>query len=635
MNTKIKENYTYALDIGTRTVIGVLSEKTGSGISIIDTELIEHPDRAMYDGQVHDIKEVSDIIKKVTSILEDRNQVKLKGAYIAAAGRSLKTEKVTITRDLDQTEELTQEFIDMIEIEAIQAAQDKLKNQIPIIKTLYYCVGNSVTGIKLDGINIKNPVGHSATKIEYSVIATFLPHNVSDTLYKAVEGAGLEIEGLTLEPIAAIEVSIPSKIRLLNLAIVDIGAGTSDIALTKDGDIYSYAMVDLAGDEVTEALMKTYLMGFDEAEKLKINLMKEEEQEFIDVVGVTHRERTEDIINAISEALNKIAARIANEIISVNKKSPDAVFLVGGSSQVPSLRERISNYLKLDDDKVMVKASGTLTRVDYKKKVLNSPEYITPMGIAFISHHTRKLDFISVRINSKVYRLFNRKNLTLSDALVIAGFSAKRLIQTRGKSLEFKLNGEEVKVVGTAGEPSKILLNAKLSSIDAPIKNLDIVEITKPIPGKNGSATLGEIIDFKAYTLKEGRRIKVVSAVYVNGIKMDESYSIRPGDDIITVRGENEPPNFEEYYNETPYDYSEHSKKEEPLDDKSSLGITLNGRNLKIKKEKEDYTLADILEHIRYKVDPNDNKLKLIKNKQNAKLEDEVKNGDSIEISFL
>ena len=66
---------------------------------------------------------------------------------------------------------------------------------------------------------------------------TFLPEDVVDGLYAAVGMAGLTVANMTLEPIAAINVAIPENYRLLNIALVDIGAGTSDISVTRDGSI--------------------------------------------------------------------------------------------------------------------------------------------------------------------------------------------------------------------------------------------------------------------------------------------------------------------------------------------------------------------------------------------------------------
>ncbi len=526
-------NYKFALDIGTRTVVGVLTSKEGRDLIIEDYEMIEHPDRAMFDGQVHDIDKVSEVVKEIKNRLEERNGIELSSASIAAAGRALRTEKVVIEKTLDFSYEIDQELVDQLEMEAIQIAGEKIKKNIPVLNSLYYCVGYSTVGSVLDGVSVKNPIGHSASKIKFSLVATFLPHNVSDTLYKVVMDAGLNIESMTLEPIAALEVTVPSDLRLLNLAIVDIGAGTSDIALTKGGNIFSYGMVDVAGDEITERLMKEYLLDFETAENLKINLSKEGKQEFVDIVGVEYELETSEILGRISNTLDEIAQKIAGSILEINKEVPEAVFLVGGSSQMATLKSRITRALNIDEQRIDLKSSAKLKNVTYNFDALTSPEFVTPIGIAYMSHFMKQREFLSVLINSRLYRLFNRNNLTISDALVLIGFNSKRLIQTKGKAMSFTLDGEKRMVSGEAGEPSKILLNGKHVDLYSPIKHMDMIEITRPIIGKDAKPLLGDIINFDAYVLKKQKKMPLITKVMVNGIEQNRNYQICEGDDIV------------------------------------------------------------------------------------------------------
>lgn len=86
---------------------------------------------------------------------------------------------------------------------------------------------------------------------------------------KAVELAGLNVANMTLEPIAAIQVAIPEMYRMLNIALVDVGAGTSDISITKDGSIIAFGMIPMAGDALTETIARHCLVDFGTAEQIK------------------------------------------------------------------------------------------------------------------------------------------------------------------------------------------------------------------------------------------------------------------------------------------------------------------------------------------------------------------------------
>src|SRR5699024_11262364 len=87
----------------------------------------------------------------------------------------------------------------------------------------------------LDGEMIGSLIDQSGRQASVEVIATFLPKVVIDSLLSALNHAQLSVEALTLEPIAAIHILIPESMRRLNVALVDIGAGTSDIALRRYG----------------------------------------------------------------------------------------------------------------------------------------------------------------------------------------------------------------------------------------------------------------------------------------------------------------------------------------------------------------------------------------------------------------
>ena len=148
----------------------------------------------------------------------------------------------------------------------------------------FYCVGYSVKQYYQNDYPISNLEGHKCTDIRTDLIATFLPDEVVDGLYAAVERAGLFVANLTLEPIAAINVAIPEKYRLLNLALVDVGAGTSDISITKDGSIVAYGMIPSAGDELTEAIAMQYLTDFTEADRMKCASTNQEEVTYFDIM---------------------------------------------------------------------------------------------------------------------------------------------------------------------------------------------------------------------------------------------------------------------------------------------------------------------------------------------------------------
>jgi cell division protein FtsA len=303
----------FALDIGTRSVVGLIGTWDKEKIIINYGAMEFHKKRSMYDGQIHDIDGVVEVVKKVKEQLEEKAGFSLKEVAIAAAGRALKTHRITVEKEIDSNREIDKNLVNSIEIEGLQRSQSQLEEQQGDTNR-YFCVGHTVVNYYLDDGLITNPVGHKGKKLAADLLATFLPQIVVDSLYSVMSKVGLEVNYMTLEPIAAIEAAVPQNVRLLNIALVDIGAGTSDIAITKDGTVIAYAMTSTAGDEITETLAKSYLLDFDSAEALKCNLYNKEMQYFADIVGIEHQLKTEEILEKIGPSIELVGKEIADNI---------------------------------------------------------------------------------------------------------------------------------------------------------------------------------------------------------------------------------------------------------------------------------------------------------------------------------
>ena len=239
----------FGLDIGTRSIVGTVGYKIGERFHVVDQEIREHETRAMLDGQIHDIRKVGNTILSVKEALEERLGRPLKDVCIAAAGRVLRTVTVHAEQTFEKEKEISEEDIYALTSLGIENAYKEFNETADGTEntTKFYCVGYSVIRFFLNGYPMGNLEGHKAREVACDLIATFLPDDVVDGLYKAVGVAGLEVANLTLEPIAAIQVAIPQMYRMLNIALVDVGAGTSDISITRDGSIIAYGMIPVAG----------------------------------------------------------------------------------------------------------------------------------------------------------------------------------------------------------------------------------------------------------------------------------------------------------------------------------------------------------------------------------------------------
>lgn len=144
----------FALDIGSRTVVGLILEKNDTNFRVIDFIIEEHKERSMLDGQIHDVVSVSNTIHSVKEKLEERHGSLIK-VCVAAAGRSLKTKRTIVAKDIYQQPLIEKDDILYLELSAVQKAQFELaKEEEEGSSTLYYCVGYSILKYTLDGDEI-------------------------------------------------------------------------------------------------------------------------------------------------------------------------------------------------------------------------------------------------------------------------------------------------------------------------------------------------------------------------------------------------------------------------------------------------------------------------------------------------
>ncbi|MDR1603538.1 MAG: rod shape-determining protein [Gracilibacteraceae bacterium] len=488
------ENTVFALDVGTRTVVGLVGRLAEEKMRLLGVEIIEHSQRAMIDGQVDDIAQVSACVNRVKAALERKLNIKLSAVSIAAAGRALRTRTVSLRRLLGAGETLTPELLRNLEMEAIALAQAGL-NKESGERAAFYCVGHSVSRQTLDGYELSAAAGHKGTEYEMTLIAAFLPKIVVEGLYAVMDACGLEVRSLTLEPIAAMNVVIPPELRMLNLALVDIGAGTSDIAVSRAGTVVAYDMVTLAGDEITEAIMQSMLVDFATAEKMKQSLSKNEEVTFVDILGLPQAAPAAEIMAAARPAAEQLVEAVGEKILEVNGAAPTALFLVGGGSQYPGLTTAFARKLGLEERRVAIGGATHIQRVLAEGAGIGSPEYITPLGIAWTALREAGRNFGLVTVNGKKIRQYSYEGLKVSDLLILSGFyKYEQLAGHMGRPLRFRLDGRLTTISGELAQPARISLNGAEASLDSSVREGDAVEFTPAVNGADARRSVAEAV---------------------------------------------------------------------------------------------------------------------------------------------
>ena len=514
----------FALDIGTRSIVGVVGRQVDDRFQVLAVESAEYSKRTMLDGQIDDIEGVADLARMVTDRLGHKLQVDLKRVCVAAAGRALRTQRGVFAVELPEDRTINATDISEMEAGAVSAAEDALRQKDDAPQQ-FYLVGYTVAQYRLDNYPLTTLQGHSGKRAEAEIVATFLPGEVVDSLYAAMQRAQLQVASMTLEPIAAMNAAIPAELRLLNLALVDIGAGTSDIALCRDGSIVGYTMVTQAGDEITETIMRAFLVDFQTAEQIKRGATQEELIHYTNILGLEERVSPSEILEVIGEPMERLANAISQQILEINGGAPSALFLAGGGSKLVGFKTKMAAVMGMDEKRVAL-AGNNFARSAFAKKIdLNNPELATPLGIAVSAGLGLLNDSYVVKLNGQTAKLFRNGSLTLRDILLMNGYTYSDLVGKTGQSLSITMDGRRMMYRGEPATPAILKVNGEEAAITKVINAGDHIDFVPAKNGANAEKTLADVLgaDF-------------VGRALVNNAEVSMDTRLHQGDAVLTLR---------------------------------------------------------------------------------------------------
>ena len=642
----------FALDVGTRSLIGTVGIIEDNKFRIISEKYLEHEERAMIDGQIHDIDLVAKGVAKIVTEIEEELNIKLEDVAIAAAGRFLKTVNSEGVIELNPDEEISKENVKTLELVAVKSAENEINKTT---EGKLYCVGYSVKNYYLNGFVISNLIGHKGEEVKAEVIATFLPRSVIDSLYTVMKKVGLKVNNITLEPIAAIEAVVPRKLRLLNIALVDIGAGTSDIAISSKDSISSYGMVPQAGDEITEVIAQECLVDFNTAEYIKRNFNLGENITYTDILGLENTISSENLLKVVRPIVRKIAEAISAKIIDLNAgKAPSALFLVGGGAHTPWMLDELSTALGMPIQRIAIKDRTAIEECISDNELGSAG--VTVLGIALISIKQGKNDFIDVTLNGTPVTMLNSHNHKVMDVIIHAGINPNMILVKNGKNLRYKVNDVKRIAFGERGKNPIIKVNGKLEDLDKVIKSGDNIEIEYAIQGKDAHPkiidqikefnTISLYIDEKIinlepiilvnneietleYYIKENDEVRIILPKTIGDIKkyilknnmdirkdgriLDDNYIVLEGDNLNTKGEEN--------------NYVEEVKES----DTNEITVIFNGKKVTLKGQKE-YIFVNIFNYVDFNLKEIKGTINLMLNGNRVGYTDKIKDGDNIEI---
>jgi len=383
MNKRQATEYLVSLDVGTSKVTALIGEVTQNGtVRVIG--LGNAPTRGLKKGVVVNIENTVESIRRAVEAAELMANCRVRAAHVGITGshiRSLNSVGVVPIRHRE---------ISARDVDAVVEAASALA--IPADQQILHVIPQEFVVDGQEGI--LDPVGMSAVRLEAKVHMVTGTLSAAQNLYKCVERCGLTVEKLVLQHLASADAVLSPDERDLGVAVVDIGGGTTDIAVFKGGSIRHTAVVPIAGDLVTSDVAVAFRTPGQHAEQIKLKYgcaLPEMVQHDpgIEVPGVGEtpprrlsRQMLAEVMRPRYEELFRYVRKELHRA-DVYDLIAGGVVLTGGAALTPGILELAEEVLD-----VAVRL-GLPHQVEGIEEVTRSPAYATGVGLLLFARQQR------------------------------------------------------------------------------------------------------------------------------------------------------------------------------------------------------------------------------------------------------
>jgi len=362
-----------AIDIGTTkvcTVMGILDSTTG--LRILGVGIA--PSHGIEKALVADAAKAKESIRESIRKAEVMAGYKLESAYIGVTGRHISSMNSTGTIAITRADML-------VRSEDLKRALDVALNvQIPPEQKILHVIPRSY---KLDGHEVKSPVGMNGSELEIEVHLITASTASVQNLVKIIKSLGISIEDLVLEPLASAEAALAEEEKLAGVLIADIGGGTTDVAIIKDGSIYHTSVIPAAGQQITNDITAGLGLSFDLAEEMKKKYgtiaQSSEEEDPDRMVGdngqsISFRALCEIMQARVEEIIRLIVLDMPGE--KSTELIPAGIVLTGGCANIPGIVETAQRLTNLP-----VRVGVPITLNGVSVDALSNPSFATSVGL--------------------------------------------------------------------------------------------------------------------------------------------------------------------------------------------------------------------------------------------------------------
>ncbi|SDQ30053.1 cell division protein FtsA [Flagellimonas zhangzhouensis] len=384
-------NYSVGLDIGTTKIVAIIGRENEYGkIEILGTG--KSKSLGVHRGVVNNITQTISSIQQAVEQAELNSGLKIGSVVVGIAGQHI--------RSLHHSDYITrpnsEEVIDGEDL-------DKLCNQV---YKLVMLPGEEIIHVlpqeyKVDGqTEIKEPVGMYGGRLEANFHVVVGQVSSIKNIGRCIKSAGLDLGNITLEPLASADAVLSQEEKEAGVALIDIGGGTTDLAIFKDGIIRHTSVIPFGGNVITEDIKEGCSIIEKQAELLKIKFGsawpgENKDNEIVSIPGLRGREPKEITLKNLSKIIHARVVEIVEQVYveiknygheEQKKKLIAGIVLTGGGSQLKHLKQLVEYITGMD------------TRIGYPNEHLAgdsdeevaSPLYATAVGLLMNSLEAKK-----------------------------------------------------------------------------------------------------------------------------------------------------------------------------------------------------------------------------------------------------
>ena len=402
--SKVREdkNLIVGLDIGTSKIVTIVAELLPEG-SLKVIGLGQHPSRGLKKGVVINIDATMQAIQRSIEEAELMADCKINTVFTGIAGshiKSLNSHGMVKIKDA----EVSQMDVDRV-VETARAVALPADQQILHILTQEFII---------DGQDdVREPLGMSGMKLEVKVHIVTGAVAAAQNIVKCIKRCGLEVSDLILQPLASSIAVLTEDEKELGVCLVDIGGGTTDIAVFKNGSIRHTAVIAVAGDQMTNDIAVAFRTPTQSAEDIKIKhgcalRQLADAREVVEVPGVDGRDARQLSIQTLAEVIEPRVVELYELVLQELRRSgmeemiASGIVITGGSAMMRGMMELGEEIFHMPVRMGMPRYVGGLS------EVVSNPRYATGVGLILMGKQQLERHLTGQMESSSIGRIFEK-----------------------------------------------------------------------------------------------------------------------------------------------------------------------------------------------------------------------------------